>query len=292
MKTYTHPFPERKPGAAHRTAELLQGVSYLFYDRGWVRAHPNWNFPRVLSPYWRVLHSRTGGARVDTPRQGFVLDASNLVLIPTDVETALSASGTVDMLFSHTVPAFPLALQVAVRFDRPIEIRLGECHKAVIAELIGRNERDGRTDADLLLHRALLDLCFGELLAPVLLRFPQEGFPDGRILTMLAFMEEHLEASLSNAQLAARIGLGREQMMRLFRRVTGRSVKAYLRELRIARASRELAAGGKSVKQIAAECGFANRYYFTRVFVERMGMGPAAYRERFRRVSMDAGGPC
>ena len=48
----------------------------------------------------------------------------------------------------------------------------------------------------------------------------------------------------------------------------------------VAEAARALALTEKSIKQIALECGFTNRYYFTRVFTRRIGMGPAAYRRQ------------
>jgi AraC-like DNA-binding protein len=36
----------------------------------------------------------------------------------------------------------------------------------------------------------------------------------------------------------------------------------------------------RSIDQIAADCGFPNRYYFTRVFRSHHECGPAAYRQR------------
>ena len=39
-----------------------------------------------------------------------------------------------------------------------------------------------------------------------------------------------------------------------------------------------------SIDEIADRCGFANRYYFSRVFAQRMGRPPARYRSEGVRV--------
>ena len=44
------------------------------------------------------------------------------------------------------------------------------------------------------------------------------------------------------------------------------------------RASELLVSTDYSIDRIAEACGFANRYYFTRVFTQRMGLPPGRYR--------------
>jgi transcriptional regulator GlxA family with amidase domain len=46
----------------------------------------------------------------------------------------------------------------------------------------------------------------------------------------------------------------------------------------VARASELLVCTDQSIDEVAQRCGFANRYYFSRVFAERVGRPPVRYR--------------
>jgi len=60
---------------------------------------------------------------------------------------------------------------------------------------------------------------------------------------------------------------------------TGRTPQDFIRKKRVENASRLLYHSDQSIKQISAECGFNDRYYFTRVFSREMGISPARYRK-------------
>ena len=66
--------------------------------------------------------------------------------------------------------------------------------------------------------------------------------------------------------------------IRLFHRQTDRTPQQYLRERRIRWASVLLRYSGKSIGEIADECGFATRYHFSRIFKEVTGYAPAEFR--------------
>jgi AraC-like DNA-binding protein len=51
-----------------------------------------------------------------------------------------------------------------------------------------------------------------------------------------------------------------------------------VQDRRLSRAAELLVSTDQSIDHIAETCGFANRYYFTRVFAQRMGCPPARYR--------------
>jgi transcriptional regulator GlxA family with amidase domain len=82
--------------------------------------------------------------------------------------------------------------------------------------------------------------------------------------------------------LAQRCGLGREGFTRAFRRATGRSPARYALERRLARAAELLAGGDEPIEAVAAACGFANRYHFSRAFARILACSPAAYRRQGR----------
>ena len=59
-----------------------------------------------------------------------------------------------------------------------------------------------------------------------------------------------------------------------------RSVVLCVNAQRLQRATEELRFTGKSVKRIAAECGFHSSGCFSRIFHEQLGIAPLEYRRR------------
>jgi transcriptional regulator GlxA family with amidase domain len=94
------------------------------------------------------------------------------------------------------------------------------------------------------------------------------------------WMNDNLDADLSVGALAARACLSDRQFARAWRAETGVTPAAYVEALRVERA-RTLLEGGAAVDAAARAAGFASAEVLRRVFHRRLGVGPAAYRERF-----------
>jgi len=70
-------------------------------------------------------------------------------------------------------------------------------------------------------------------------------------------------------------------LIRQFHRYLGVSPQQHLQRLRIERACRLLLATSKTIDKIAEECGFCDRYYFSKIFKKQRGIGPAGFRKQF-----------
>jgi transcriptional regulator GlxA family with amidase domain len=99
-----------------------------------------------------------------------------------------------------------------------------------------------------------------------------------------AWIAGHLDADLSVPALAARACLSERHFARAWRAETGLTPAAYVEGLRIERA-RALLQDGARVDAAARAAGFAGAEVMRRVFHRRLGVGPAAYRERFRSAA-------
>jgi transcriptional regulator GlxA family with amidase domain len=99
-----------------------------------------------------------------------------------------------------------------------------------------------------------------------------------------AWMADHLDADLSVGALAARACLSERHFTRAWRAETGLTPAAYVEALRVERA-RTLLEDGAAVDAAARAAGFASAEVLRRVFHRRLGVGPAAYRERFRSAA-------
>lgn len=66
---------------------------------------------------------------------------------------------------------------------------------------------------------------------------------------------------------------------RAFRRYTGVSMHEYLRALRLRHARHELSATKRSIAAIAGEAGFTDASHLSRMFSDRLGLTPRAFRK-------------
>jgi transcriptional regulator GlxA family with amidase domain len=96
-----------------------------------------------------------------------------------------------------------------------------------------------------------------------------------------AHIAEHPAADLSVPALAARAFMSERNFARAFRAETGMTPAVYVEHTRVERARRELETTDLPVEAVAARCGFGTVETMRRAFARRVGVDPAAYRERF-----------
>src|SRR3954447_25455673 len=97
-----------------------------------------------------------------------------------------------------------------------------------------------------------------------------------------AWIAGHLSDDLSVAALAAQAGFSERSFARAFRADVGQTPAAYVEGLRVERARALLEDGAESLDAVARAAGFSSAEVLRRAFHRRMGVSPAAYRERFR----------
>jgi AraC-like DNA-binding protein len=94
---------------------------------------------------------------------------------------------------------------------------------------------------------------------------------------------QHVEANLARpvrvAVLAKLCGYTEAHFTRLFHHEIGQTPAQFIMERRVAVAAQRLVLGSDPIEKIAEECGFPDRFYFSRVFTRLMKMPPAAFRK-------------
>lgn len=101
----------------------------------------------------------------------------------------------------------------------------------------------------------------------------------------LASVVQHVErnhaSNLTVDRLAKVAHLSVSQFIRRFRRVMHTTPGKYLNKVRMSHACRALMQTDYSIARIALDVGYRDHSYFTRRFVEQLGMTPTRYRHRF-----------
>jgi AraC-like DNA-binding protein len=99
-----------------------------------------------------------------------------------------------------------------------------------------------------------------------------------KIAQTIAYMRQHLNQSLQLDALAAVANLSRSRYADLFKKQTGYAPMDYFIRMRMHRACQFLDNTDLNIKTVAAELGYEDPLYFTRVFRAVVELAPTAYR--------------
>jgi len=101
---------------------------------------------------------------------------------------------------------------------------------------------------------------------------------DGRIKTMLRYLQEHLAEPVRLEDVAASAGVSARECTRCFRATLGVTPIYHLTQLRVRAAALLLETTDDPVTEIGLSVGFESPSYFGRVFRRHTGLSPREYR--------------
>lgn len=104
---------------------------------------------------------------------------------------------------------------------------------------------------------------------------------DGEILRVQHWLEQHFAQPLVIDDVAQRFGFGVRNFKRRFKQATGYTPIGYLQTLRLERAKQMLESTRMTLDSITYAVGYEDSNSFRRLFQQRVGILPAAYRKRF-----------
>ncbi|MUP47474.1 AraC family transcriptional regulator [Gramella sp. BOM4] len=123
-----------------------------------------------------------------------------------------------------------------------------------------------------------------EILSFMLTRFKKEGenlykkHLKDRELKSVDKVVEYINENLSNTgtveSLAKIAGMNSNKLQEAFQIVYGKTVNAYVRDIRLTKALQMLSNGNKNVSEVVYELGLSSRSYFSKIFKEKYGISP------------------
>lgn len=116
------------------------------------------------------------------------------------------------------------------------------------------------------------------------------GHFDPRLLMACKFVTDNLHRPLTVAEIAQAVCLSPSRLAHLFTQTLGKSILKWREEQVIQFACHLLLVSPSPVKQIAAQVGFEDPLYFSRVFRRYVGCSPKAFRVEHARSQQAAGG--
>ena len=129
--------------------------------------------------------------------------------------------------------------------------------------------------------------CYGKMIQvpeaymEALLRFPVNEQSDNLIVRMAKeFMDKNLLEDITLAKVAAAIHVSPGYLSRVFLKEIGENFIEYITRNKLEYAQKLLRETNRKVYEIAADIGYTNPHYFSKLFKERVGVTPLEYRNQ------------
>ncbi len=239
----------------------------------------DWSEAVPIRSYWRIFWNPEPGASIEAGATTYPLLPDRLLLVPPHFPIRHHLDCPTPSLAFH-VEVEPLA---HAALDGPFYPELTEEMIDRLRQIpnaypggVGFADEEGKDPRRVWLLRELVCRSF-QYLPPAVWEATRR---DHRIEHVLHTLHQRGVEGCANDELARQAHLSTNAFIRLFRQEVGVPPQTYLQNVRLDHAARLLHNSERSVDQIAAECGFCDRNYLSKLFKRRFHVGPAHYRRQ------------
>jgi len=252
-----------------------------------------WTYDDMRNSYWRLYLNRDPGASIWCSGKEMKLVPGCALLVPAWVKFDSRCEGQVDHLYLHFDVVGLGSPMVRHWFDRPMALPADKMLEE-LAEYLRTTLQKGQHDdiTTAFAAKSLISLAVARLFdlmehgdgqhpskGHLLLRHLAELTP---VLPALRRIDDNLAEPAANSELADRCGMSEDHFIRIFQKCVGQTPARYALERRVAFAAERLVFSDDSLKMIATQAGFSNRFHFSRAFTRIIGVPPAQYRDTGR----------
>ena len=253
-------------------------LSLVVYNAGFQKCPPGYGWGPGIRDHYLIHYILSGRGRCRIGEEQWDLGAGEAFLVRPEVPTYYAAAQEDPWEYywvGFSGPSAPLLLSATV----------------FAAAAVARPQAGDR------LRQALLEIykargagyssavrMAGYLQAALGLLMEKEPTKPGDALADYArrgaqYIQRNYSRSLGVEEVAREVRLSRSHLYRAFQAVYGCSPSEYLIRCRLQRARQLLAATALPVGTVAASAGFEDPLYFSRLFLQRTGQSPSAWRE-------------
>lgn len=239
-----------------------------------------WTHRNLRAPYWRLYWNNKEGASIRSRRDHIPLRPDHVILIPPETPFASFIKNEVIHFYVHFLTSRRWSLPRP--FVMPLSPAERHTWETFALQITRKEERP---------NAFTWQVC--SLTCSYLSRLPESEWepspdPGERIRTALLLIDRQIPANIPVSQLARKVGMNINAFIRLFREKVGVTPARYAMQRRIENACQLLHHSSQSIDEIAANCGFCDRYHFTKVFTRNRGISPAAFRQQIQRKQLQA----
>ena len=234
--------------------------------------------PRRMSEWILILCTEGGGWVQMEGQARRRVAAGQMLLLPPDLSHSYGNGPdgwTVQWL--HCTGGVAQTLCQRICAGRAPGTPLSGAQTQPLLEQILHRLKGGRGLTDVLCAEALLT----QLLCSVLEAVQNTALDGSQATTVQAavqFLQTTTDYTLSLYELAARVGLSKYYLIKLFRQYTGDTPMEYFQQVRLRRACGLLSTTSLSVAQISERLGYSSPFHFSGAFKRCFGISPSRYR--------------
>ncbi len=258
--------PHGSPHAVEGEREvMLPGMSLEILATRKIRLR-RWNLQNLFDPYWRLYCPVEGRAVIKIGNEETVLRPGSLYLIPPRTCFSSHNPEPFTKWYVHFILGRSDLLSVPGVFTQPVDtVTSGFLDSLNTA----KGEPYNWESAALVIH------ALGKLPG----RAWTDQKLDVRVTKAMDFLQTNLAKRISAEDAARAAGVSVRNLNHLFRSQVRLAPMSVLLSYRLDRSCHLLRHTDQSIEQVAENCGFPNRYYFSRMLKQHRGVSPAAYRK-------------
>jgi len=270
-----------------------------------------WNYKNVISPYFRLYYIDSGAGEISDISKTLKLEPGFLYIIPSFTLCNLCCQDRLGQffiqffeessdgisLFANNRSIFKVKATTIdiMNFTRLLEINPGRginrsdnpriYEKSIFYKEYQELNNMQNTATFMETHGILLQLV-SRFLTPEIFLHKEVSHIPVKILNAISYIQLNLHEDLSINYLAERANQHTDYFSRLFQQYTGERPLKYIHEKRIERAQYLMVTTGMTYAEIAAQTGFANIFYFSKIFKKITGMSPGHYKKQIDLVNL------
>lgn len=245
-------------------------------------AHAISTWPKTIGfsgeNFYRLYLPLSGKFRILHPDGAFLIEPGQLYLLPCSMPLKNEGIEPCTHYWIHFVSK---QLQTIPALNRPLGAPLGQ--PETVREKI-RHILEWMKNCSTFAEAVALKNTVTELLVPFLEKL-SGPLPDSvelsRFMKIVDYIDLRLDRDIEIAELNALAGMSRAEFSAAFRQVFGVPPKQYISLRRLLRARQLLLETPLPIKEIAAQCGYHDEFFFHRIFKKYMKTTPAKYRKYF-----------
>lgn len=250
----------------------LNNFDVEILDQGHFIGNMHWNQYNVMSPFARIYYMIADSGWLDADQGRLDLLPGFMYLIPPNTRVDLRTDGRIEKLFFHVTWRYA---------DTDMLDRINRCFVLPLPpETLSRllSSYQNCEPADLLRIRGIVYESLSLFISECLPEHKKYLDLANQYSSLFAFVEQHLSADLTPANICSGLGLSYETMRRRFKTDNGISLHRYITNRLIQKAGMMLLLTEMNVQEVAIELGFADEFYFSRLFKQKMTYSPREYR--------------
>lgn len=268
------------------------------------RVTDNWNYPNVISPFYRIYFVLNGEASVFNNKSWHLLKQGYMYLIPAFTRNSYLCKSSFEHIYIHITIEPENELHLFSDSDQIRKVKFPKSDGLLAERVLELNANKALLNYEPRTYNNYYDeekvvrqfknrkaeLETQGILLQILSRFvssdyfkPTEAVPMN-VKLILRHIDQNLDKKITVAGLAKKICLSTDYFSKMFVKYVNRSPIEYINKKRIEKSQLLLITTLHSIKQIGYECGYENMAYFYRQFKKECHCTPQAFRKLHSRI--------